>query len=773
MPLISESIPNLINGVSQQPPSLRLKTQAEIQENGLSTVVDGLRKRPPTEHVAKLPNVTSLDNAFVHTIRRDENEFYILVITQNQVLVFDKQGTQRTVTGDASYFTGLTNPAEQLTATSIADYTFIVNKNKTVTKRTDKTDSRNPEALVYVRQGDYLTDFKVTVTYKATSGASDTTYTASKTTLSNATSANQEDVKTNKIASDLKNLLTSNLPSSIFNVELIQSSIYISRVDANKDLDFTVTVEDSRGSTFIKAFKGQTKEFLELPPNAKLGFKIKIIGDSQNQEDDYWVSLQDPDGKGTPVWKETIAANIELGVNKATMPHQLIKQSDGTFKLEAAPWEDRVAGDDFTNPFPTFVGSTIKDIFFHRNRLGFLSEENVIFSEAGEYYNFFLKTVLTSLDSSPIDVAVSNNQVSILKHAVPFNQSLLMFSDLTQFALKAGDLLTPESVSIDVATQFEASLRAKPVAAGRFVFFAIRRGKWSGLREYYVESDSESNTNALEITAHIPRYINGEIKKLVGSSNEDTVIAITADDPNACYVYRYYWSSTEKLQSSWSRWVFDGKVINADFNQSDIYFLLQRSDGVYLERMNLSRDESRSYTLGNFPVLLDRRVMLQTGGLTATPYTDANTQYVSEKGVVMPQSKVAATLAAGQKVFAGVPYRFRYRFSEIVVKQENEPITIGRLQIRNLSVVYYDTGYFETWVYPQNRDPYMTKFTGRVVGSINNTIGQIPLETGTFKIPVLSKSDQCDIELISDSFLPCAFQSAEWEGYYTLRSRRQ
>ena len=44
MSLVSASIPNLINGVSQQPPSLRLKTQAEVQQNGLSTVVEGLRK---------------------------------------------------------------------------------------------------------------------------------------------------------------------------------------------------------------------------------------------------------------------------------------------------------------------------------------------------------------------------------------------------------------------------------------------------------------------------------------------------------------------------------------------------------------------------------------------------------------------------------------------------------------------------------------------------------------------------------------------------------
>lgn len=764
MPLISDSIPNLINGISQQPPSLRLKTQAEVQENGLSSVVDGLRKRPPTEHIAKLANITTADDAFIHTIRRDEDELYIVVITKTQILVYDKDGVQRSVTGNAAYLAGLTNPAQQLTATSIADYTYIVNKNVTVQKRADKSPKRNPEALVYVRQGDYSTDYKVTLNW----GTGSTTVT--KTTLDAAVASNQSDVKTNKIASDLKNALVSNAPSAIFNIELFQNTIFIERKDGAGD--FTLTVEDSRGNTFLKGFKEQCADFLDLPPTGKLGFKIKIAGSSKDQEDDYFVSLQDPQGSGTYVWREDLADDQHLGLDKATMPHQLVKQTDGTFVFQQGQWDDRTVGDDFTNPFPTFAGNKINDVFFHRNRLGFLSDENAIFSEAGEYGNFFLKTVLTALDSNPIDVAVSNNQVSILKHAIPFNESLLLFSDLTQFVLKSGDLLTPENVSIDVTTQFEASLRAKPVGAGRFVFFAFKRGAWSGVREYYVEQATDSNTNALDITAHVPQFLRGEIKKLAASSNEETLLAISADDPNAMYVYRYYWSSSEKLQASWSRWTFDGQLLNADFNQSDIFVLIQRPDGVYLERINLSRDITRAMTTTQFPVHLDRRVILQGAGATL-PYTENAIVYVSVNGKLLSASAVTAELAAGRKVFAGIPYRFRYRFSEIVMKKENEPITIGRLQIRNLAVVYFDTGYFEAHVSPKNRATSVVTFTGRVLGSINNTLGSVPLETGTFRVPVLAKNDQVVIELISDSFLPCAFQSAEWEGYYVLRSGRQ
>lgn len=767
MPLISEAIPNLINGVSQQPPSLRLKTQAELQENGLSTVVDGLRKRPPSEHIRKIMNVGEADDAFIHTIRRDENEFYILVITNSSIRVFDQTGGERTVTGNASYLSGLTEPSTELTATSVADYTFIVNKNTTVLKDTTaKSPTRDKEAMMYVKQGDYLTDYTLKVTYGST------TQTFSYTTLDSSVASNQSDVKTNNIASQIYNQLSS-LPS-YFVRENFGSSFYLARNDGG---DFTVEATDSRGDTFFRSFKGQTTDFLDLPPKGKLGFTIKIVGDSKDQEDDYYVSLQDPEGNGTQVWRETVAPDLEIAFDKSTMPHQLVKQSNGSFVFQEAPWEDRNAGEALTNPFPSFVNKQINDVFLHRNRLGFLSDENVIFSEAGEYYNYFARTVLTILDSNPIDIAVSNNQVSILKHAVPFNKSLLLFSDLTQFQLSATDLLTPDSVSIDVATQFEASLRAKPQGAGRFVFFPVRRGTWSGVREYFVEDSTETTNNALEVTAHIPRYINGEVRKLAASSNEEMLIALTENEPSKMYVYRYYWSASEKLQSSWSTWTFDGTILNVDFNMSEIYVVIQRDDGIFLEVINLSRDTAIAYTDGGFPVHLDRRVRLESGGTETLPYTDSDTIYVTAGGIILDTSDVnfATNLSnalSTNVVYAGIPYLFRYKFSEIVVKKENEPVTTGRLQIRNISVVYNDTGYFQAVISPSERTVSTETFTGRVVGSTNNRIGAVSIESGTFRIPVQAQSSNVEIELRSDSYLPCIFQSAEWEAMYHLRNKR-
>jgi len=778
MSLVSAAIPNLINGVSQQPPSLRLKTQAELQENALSSVVTGLSKRPPTEHIADLGSLTDADSAFVHTIRRDENEFYTLVITKTAIRVFDKDGTERQVNGDASYLNNLTNPSEELAATTIADFTFLINKNVTVAKDSALSSTRQKEALIYVKQGDYRTKYTVRVTKGGTVYTRSIETMSSTQTEASETSDAERSIQTDRIA---KNLNIQNSTESTYygstgaqnipNMTITQygSVLHYQSTDGQ---DFSITTEDSRGDTFLLGFKEQTADFDDLPPNGPEGFVIGVVGDNDEGQDDYYVELQ-IDENGGQVWKETIAPDVEVRLDASTMPHQLVRQANGDFTFQQSTYADRRVGDDDTNPFPSFVGFKLGDIFFHRNRLGLLADENVIFSEAGEFtaFNFFKRTTLTLLDSDVIDVAVSNNKVSLLRHAVPFNESLLLFSDLTQFRLDATDLLTPATVSIDVTTQFEASLRAKPIGAGRYVFFATRRGKWSGVREYFVDLDSEVD-DAADVTAHVPSYVDGEIRQLEASSNEDMLLALTDNDPNAMYVYRYYWQGNEKLQSAWSRWTFDGRVLSVSFNKSEIYVLIEYATGVFLERINLSTDEAVNYTTASHGINLDRRVRLYDGS-TTVPYSDNSLVFITDTGRIITADKVSSYVNGTDKsVFAGVPYTFRYQFSEQVLKNNKEPMTIGRLQLRNWNVVYNDTGFFETVVTPTARPPKTSQFTGRLVGSAANILGQVAIETGTFRFGVNSNAQEVKIELRSDSHLPCSFQSAEWEGFFVMRSRR-
>ena len=82
--LISNSIPNLLNGVSQQPDTVKLPNQAVLQENGLSDIITGLGKRQQTEHIAKL-NSDTLTNSKVHVINRYRSEQYVCILNNKSI----------------------------------------------------------------------------------------------------------------------------------------------------------------------------------------------------------------------------------------------------------------------------------------------------------------------------------------------------------------------------------------------------------------------------------------------------------------------------------------------------------------------------------------------------------------------------------------------------------------------------------------------------------------------------------------------------------------
>ena len=334
MSLVSAGIPNLINGVSQQPPSLRLKTQAELQENALSSVVTGLQKRPPTEHLASLGSLTNAEKAFIHTIRRDENEFYTLIVTTADIRVFDKNGVEKQVNGSAAYLGGLTNPSDEVRATTIADYTFVINKNVTVAKDTATSATRNKEALVYVKQGDYRCKYTVKIT-KGGIVYTRTIETMSSTQTEVADTSNAEkSIQTDRIATNLNYFNTtestfygSTAGGTIAGLSVTQygSVLHYQSTDGQ---DFSITTEDSRGDTFLLGFKEQTADFDDLPPNGPEGFVIGVVGENDKGQDDYYVQLQ-TNNNGGQVWKETISPNVEVRLDASTMPPPLVREADG------------------------------------------------------------------------------------------------------------------------------------------------------------------------------------------------------------------------------------------------------------------------------------------------------------------------------------------------------------------------------------------------------------------------------------------------------------
>ena len=159
MARVTIPVPNMINGISQQPQTIRLPSQGELQNNAWSSLVDGLGKRVPTEYVGQVSTSKFTDNgtAFVHTVDRDAGERFVVVIfddgVEETLKVFDlTDGTEKTVLfPDGKAYLVSSDPRKDLKAITIADFTFLVNSTIEAKMDTTKSTDRRPEALISAR----------------------------------------------------------------------------------------------------------------------------------------------------------------------------------------------------------------------------------------------------------------------------------------------------------------------------------------------------------------------------------------------------------------------------------------------------------------------------------------------------------------------------------------------------------------------------------------------------------------------------------------------
>ena len=784
MGLISSAIPNLVQGISQQSPSLRLSSQAEVMENAFPSLVEGLSKRPPAEHVALMKN-SETTGTFTHLINRDVNErYFVFIDNANTVSVYDLNGVAKTVTyPDGTSYLNSTTPAADFRAVTVADYTFIVNTSQT-TAMSSATSPLFPfTGLIAVKQGDYNQRYTI---YLDGGVAADIT----------TSSTDQIQTRTDDIASRLASAING---QSNFTARADGSTVVITKTG---NASFDLATYDSLGDEALSPTVGTVQRFDELPNKAPHGYIAHIQGDQTNDFDDYYVKFVSDNGTqskiGDGTWIEWIEPNIAYEIDAATMPHLLIRQSDGSFTLEQAEWGDRAVGDLTSIPNPSFIGGKISDTFFFQNRLGFLSGENVIMSRTSEYFDFFATTARTLLDNDPIDIAASNTKVSVLKHAVAFDRKLLLFSDQTQFILKGADFITPKNTSINTTTEYEASTAARPATAGSVVYFPAKRGGFTAVREYYVVDDTD-RSDAQDVTSHVAKYVPDGVYEMASSTAENVLICLTTEDASTLYIYKYHWAGREKLQSAWFKYKLDGmNIISAEFIESSLYVVGNKAGKTVLLKIQFDagRSDANQEYVTRLDFRLDETAVTKVYNAAAnqttitTPYTMSGpivvTRGVSHGTIINQISHNAGVIVvAGDKTstefYIGERYTMKYEFSEPTLKEPTAnggrvSIAGGRLQIKQWLLRYQDTGDFDVKVEPKLASfggGATYSYTGRAIGGGGASIlGTTSLASGDFRFPVMSKSDRIKITIESDSHLPCQFLSAEWEGSMHLRSRR-
>lgn len=809
MSLISKTSQGMYNGISQQPASLREDNQFEKQVNFVSDIVKGIERRPNSEYLATL-NSQANENSFIYTINRSLLDKYKVIFTgdaQTPIEIFDIQGNPYSVqyaTQDAKDYVASSDPREYIKALSLKEETFIVNSEVTVAELEETVGDLKKTQMAWVKKGIPEIDYTLTLFDVDGNKIDSVTYESQPSSTNTV-----ETTKTNTIADELVALAEPVIDTSNYTIWNDSSVIYF-RYDGT-DRNFAtnkikIETADSFGDTSFIAINGRVNDFTDLPPNGIEYYPIAVTGNRGIEEGAFYVEFD----KDEQVWLETRALYdlegnpLPVELDATTMPHIMKKIDATTFEISIAEWEKNTVGDHKTSASPSFVDNTINDIFFYRNRIGFLSGSNIIMTANDEYYNLFPKTATSVLDTDPIDVTAKTNQETDLKHAVAFTRSLIVFSEQVQFAVgSAGTVLTPQTITVDPSTYFETSPMVYPVPAGANIYFCVPKGNYTGVREYYVETDSLTN-NAEEITKHVPQYIPKNVKDMTASSVYNNIFLLSDEEKDTIYTYTYQWAGDQKIQNSWSKWKFEDQIIlDMQVAENYLYLTTKKDDNVLLVKLDL-----RQASTGTLPIKIYLDGLVETTGTYNEqeentyfnlPYTDSDLdkyQVVDgDTGLLIDGNEVVDSdtirikrKLEASKYYIGRPMESKVQFNRFYIKNQNGiPDIQGKIQLKTLTLGFTETGAFKLLVRPYGRhtisgyiegdaeleeyistDMLENRYSGVTLGEA--VLNTPPVRTDEYTFPVTTNGRTVLLELVADTHLPASFQFYAYEAEYNNRA---
>ena len=357
-----------------------------------------------------------------------------------------------------------------------------------------------------------------------------------------------------------------------------------------------------------------------LPNQCKHGYIAQVANSESVDADNYYVKFYADNGtQGTGKWEECVRPNnftnssdpMVKGLDPATMPHALVNNRNGTFsfkKLDETTanadgndnyWKYREVGDDITNPFPSFKGLNIQKIFFHRNRLGLIADEQVVLSRPGDYFNFFIVSAITFSDDNPIDITVSDVKPAFVNHIVPHNKGVIIFSDNGQFILfTESDVFSPKTARLKKVSGYECDASLQPVDMGTSVMFTSNVSAYTRTYESTI-LDDDVPPQVVEQTRVVPEFIPKDITTSTVTTSLG-IVSFGKKNSSDIYHYKYFDTGDRRDQSAWYSWTLTGTMQHMLYSAGSFYCVTLQGSDYVLNRHEYVTDatSTRTYVLG-------------------------------------------------------------------------------------------------------------------------------------------------------------------------------
>lgn len=541
---------NMLQGVSQQLQRERLEGQVSAQMNMLSDVVTGIRRRPGAEVQTMFD---STDSTYSNTVGWDgdlagQRVRCILNGTTGSLKVYTQAwGLLATLTNTYFQFTDRTDIQHTITS----DRMYVLNKSKV-----PFISARNPgvgsdhRGFFFIKAGAFQMTYTITATDSA-GGSATGSYTTPAATATNAAAESTPEYIASALAGALGSLIQSRFGPYVF-------------CAGGPNLSIT----SPNSSSYVGVSNtSHVQQVVDLPaklPASGDGYTIAVGSSSTPTYYRYDFA--------SSTWKEGPQEGSPASLGN--MPVYAYVNSSNVWTL-GATYEGRLSGDDDSNPDPSFLSYGIDGMGSFQGRLVLLNGSKVSMSASNNPARFYRSTIETILMSDPIEVGASANSSAAYQYCLPFNKDLLLFSEKYQALVPGGGtILGPSNATVVVTSTYEADMSAAPLPLGRTVMYPAPRSKdFFGMMEMLPSPYTDSQYVSSDVTAHLPKYLNGRCRFSVSSSVSGIGLFASTTDLRALVVHEYTWDGDEKAQQAWHKWVFPYDIADAFFEGSEVHLL--------------------------------------------------------------------------------------------------------------------------------------------------------------------------------------------------------
>lgn len=598
--------------------------------------------------------------------------------------------------------------------------------------------------------------------------------------------------------------------SSIYTIRdtgaLVNSTAWVEQVNEITETFYLEAIVKSSRPSAIKAINRVISD-INILPQGPVGYNIKV--EDLDKKSNYYLEYD----ASNAIWREVKKKGLDAVIQKDTLP-LLIKDITNNYTvnefIDHIEIENRVAGDEISNPLPAFINSKIKDILIFNNRLGFLSGPSISLSKIDKNNTFFREATSQLLTDDRIELKADlpSSRRADLLYAIPFENQLVITSETAQYSLKTNNAFDPNSSSLSPLSEYNIFATCPPINLGQSIYLPIRNNISSAIAE--LSKNAEKGITVPLITSHIPTYLKGYLRSMEANATQGIVFSKTkynnagetTDD--TLFVQNRQNENGQLTQNAWHKWIFYGEdVLGYSIIDNKLYITTVDIDDrskLFTQSLEFSPSEIGSEATTNiqFDPLIDRRVFfdqtqidtitgdlivedLELEGYYINPTDSLDVVAIDSRGQIFKGKTAinnkyqALKGGTGGKLWVGYLFDHSFTFSKQVPANYSNgkvPHLHAKMLIRNVILSFENTSKFDFSVKPKGREALTQQFSGMILGDESAILGRINMATGSARFMVGASSDEVLITVSSNYPYPSNFNTAEFQVSLIQRSGR-